>query len=78
MFMVSSLNYQVTFVKDQQDDIKAKLHAEFLALEEEISGLGMEVSLSLPVPDALLLFPQITNFHSVLSYTLQCVTNPHV
>ncbi|XP_038576334.1 coiled-coil domain-containing protein 148-like [Micropterus salmoides] len=33
---------QVTFVKDQQDDIKAKLHAEFLALEEEISGLGME------------------------------------
>ncbi|XP_023256973.1 coiled-coil domain-containing protein 148 [Seriola lalandi dorsalis] len=33
---------QIHFVKDQQDGITAKLHAEFLALEEEILGLGLE------------------------------------
>ncbi|XP_078117905.1 coiled-coil domain-containing protein 148-like [Sander vitreus] len=33
---------QINFVKDQQDDITAKLHAEYLALEEEIIGLGLE------------------------------------
>ncbi|XP_044072470.1 coiled-coil domain-containing protein 148-like isoform X1 [Siniperca chuatsi] len=33
---------QITFVKDQQDDINANLHAEYLALEEEIIGLGLE------------------------------------
>ncbi|XP_028447871.1 coiled-coil domain-containing protein 148 isoform X2 [Perca flavescens] len=33
---------QINFVKDQQDDITAKLHAEYLALEEEVIGLGLE------------------------------------
>ncbi|XP_033473488.2 coiled-coil domain-containing protein 148-like [Epinephelus lanceolatus] len=33
---------QINFVKDQQDDITAKLHAEYLTLEEEIIGLGLE------------------------------------
>ncbi|XP_070832768.1 coiled-coil domain-containing protein 148-like [Chaetodon trifascialis] len=33
---------QINFVKDQQDDIVAKLHADYLALEEEIIGLGLE------------------------------------
>ncbi|XP_040004118.1 coiled-coil domain-containing protein 148-like isoform X1 [Xiphias gladius] len=32
---------QIQFVKDQQDDITSKLHAEYLALEEEIMGLGL-------------------------------------
>ena len=57
------LNHQINFVKDQQDDITAKLHAEYLALEEEIIGLGLEVSFSLLVLDLL---QQITNFQSVL------------
>lgn len=59
-----SLYHQINFVKDQQDDITAKLHAEYLALEEEIIGLGLEVSFSLLVLDLLL--QQITNFQSVL------------
>ncbi|XP_035506801.1 coiled-coil domain-containing protein 148-like isoform X2 [Scophthalmus maximus] len=33
---------QIQFVKGQQDDITAKLHAEYLALEEEMMGLGLE------------------------------------
>nr|XP_046260034.1 coiled-coil domain-containing protein 148-like isoform X2 [Scatophagus argus]XP_046260036.1 coiled-coil domain-containing protein 148-like isoform X2 [Scatophagus argus] len=33
---------QINFVKDQQDDINSKLHAEYVALEEEIVGLGLE------------------------------------
>ncbi|XP_029936132.1 coiled-coil domain-containing protein 148 [Myripristis murdjan] len=33
---------QVNFVKDQQDDIIKKLHAEYLALEEEITAKGLE------------------------------------
>ncbi|XP_069558551.1 coiled-coil domain-containing protein 148-like [Brachyistius frenatus] len=33
---------QVHFVKDQQDDITAKLNAEYLDLEEEIMGLALE------------------------------------
>ncbi|XP_031714533.1 coiled-coil domain-containing protein 148 [Anarrhichthys ocellatus] len=33
---------QIHFVKDQQDDITAKLQAEYLALEGEIIGLGLE------------------------------------
>ncbi|XP_037645259.1 coiled-coil domain-containing protein 148-like [Sebastes umbrosus] len=33
---------QINFVKDQQDDITAKLQAESLDLEEEIIGLGLE------------------------------------
>ncbi|KAK9537550.1 hypothetical protein VZT92_005156 [Zoarces viviparus] len=33
---------QIKFVKDQQDDITAKLQAEYLALEGEIIGLGLE------------------------------------
>ncbi|CAJ1079275.1 coiled-coil domain-containing protein 148-like isoform X1 [Xyrichtys novacula] len=33
---------QINFVKDQQNGITAKLHAEYLALEEEITGLGLE------------------------------------
>ncbi|XP_071328451.1 coiled-coil domain-containing protein 148-like isoform X2 [Trachinotus anak] len=33
---------QIHFVKDQQDDITAKLHAEYQALEEEILGLALE------------------------------------
>ena len=45
--MVSSLNRQINFVKDQQDDITAKLQAEYLTLEEEISALGLDVSFSL-------------------------------
>lgn len=45
--LVSSLNHQINFVKDQQDDITAKLQAEYLTLEEEISALGLEVSFSL-------------------------------
>ncbi|KAM3861956.1 coiled-coil domain-containing protein 148-like [Diretmus argenteus] len=35
---------QVNFVKDQQEDISERLHAECLALEEEISALGLEDS----------------------------------
>ncbi|XP_076602661.1 coiled-coil domain-containing protein 148-like [Chaetodon auriga] len=33
---------QINFVKDQQDGINAKLQADYLALEEEIIGLGLE------------------------------------
>lgn len=44
-----SLNHQINFVKDQQDDITAKLSAEYLALEEEIISLGLEASFSLLV-----------------------------
>ncbi|XP_068184945.1 coiled-coil domain-containing protein 148-like [Antennarius striatus] len=33
---------QINYVKDQQDDINTKLHMECLALEEEITGLGLE------------------------------------
>ncbi|XP_071769827.2 coiled-coil domain-containing protein 148-like [Centroberyx gerrardi] len=33
---------QVNFVKDQQDDITEKLHAEYLALEEQITAQGLE------------------------------------
>ncbi|XP_035531987.1 coiled-coil domain-containing protein 148-like [Morone saxatilis] len=33
---------QINFVKVQQDDINAKLHAEYLALDEEIIGLSLE------------------------------------
>uniref|UniRef100_A0A3Q3K154 Coiled-coil domain containing 148 n=1 Tax=Monopterus albus TaxID=43700 RepID=A0A3Q3K154_MONAL len=33
---------QINFVKDQQDDIIAKLHAEYLALKEGIMSLGLE------------------------------------
>ncbi|XP_029314504.1 coiled-coil domain-containing protein 148-like [Cottoperca gobio] len=33
---------QINFVKDQQDDITATLDAEYLALEEEIIGFGLE------------------------------------
>ncbi|KAI3356187.1 hypothetical protein L3Q82_017443 [Scortum barcoo] len=33
---------QINFVKDQQDEINAKLHNEYLALEEDIIGLGLE------------------------------------
>lgn len=44
-----SFYHQINFVKDQQDDINAKLDAEYLALEEEIIGLGLEVRFSLLV-----------------------------
>ncbi|KAG7227516.1 hypothetical protein INR49_005331 [Caranx melampygus] len=37
---------QINLVKDQQDGITAKLHAEYVALEEEILGLGLEKYLS--------------------------------
>ncbi|XP_056146061.1 coiled-coil domain-containing protein 148-like [Lampris incognitus] len=37
---------QVQFVKEQQEDISEKLHAEYLALEMEIAALGLDVSLS--------------------------------
>ncbi|XP_070694645.1 coiled-coil domain-containing protein 148-like [Pempheris klunzingeri] len=37
---------QINFVKEQQSDINTKLHAEYLALEEEISGLGLEKHLT--------------------------------
>ncbi|XP_018557935.1 coiled-coil domain-containing protein 148 [Lates calcarifer] len=37
---------QIHFVKDQQDNITAKLHAEHLALEKEIMDLGLETYLS--------------------------------
>ncbi|TKS67273.1 Coiled-coil domain-containing protein 148 [Collichthys lucidus] len=37
---------QINFVKEQQDGIHAKLDAEYLALEEEIIGLGLEKYLS--------------------------------
>ncbi|XP_028249786.1 coiled-coil domain-containing protein 148-like [Parambassis ranga] len=33
---------QIHFVKDQQEKIAARLHTEYLALEEEILGLGLE------------------------------------
>ncbi|XP_056279925.1 coiled-coil domain-containing protein 148-like isoform X2 [Pseudoliparis swirei] len=33
---------QINFVKDQQDDITAQLQAEYLALEGEIIGLGLD------------------------------------
>ncbi|XP_065818559.1 coiled-coil domain-containing protein 148-like [Labrus bergylta] len=33
---------QIHFVKSQQDNITAKLHAEYLGLEEEITGLELE------------------------------------
>ncbi|XP_017279986.1 coiled-coil domain-containing protein 148 [Kryptolebias marmoratus] len=33
---------QINFVKDQQDDILAKLHAEYLDVEKEILGIGLE------------------------------------
>ncbi|XP_061579595.1 coiled-coil domain-containing protein 148-like [Cololabis saira] len=33
---------QINFVKDQQNDITAKLHAEYLETEEELAGLGLE------------------------------------
>ncbi|XP_042350644.1 coiled-coil domain-containing protein 148-like [Plectropomus leopardus] len=33
---------QINFVKNQQDDITAKLHAEYLVVEEEIIALGLE------------------------------------
>lgn len=41
--MVLSLNHQIQFVKDQQADIIASLHAECEELEEEIMGLNLEV-----------------------------------
>lgn len=69
--MVLSLNHQINFVKDQQDDINAKLHAEYLALEEEITGLGLEVHFPLLVLDNFLLFQQITNFCSILYLALE-------
>lgn len=54
--MFLSLNHQIQYVKDQQDDITSKLHAEYLALEEEIMGLGLAVRLSLLALDILILF----------------------
>lgn len=54
--MVLSLNHQIQFVKGQQDDITAKLHAEYLALEEEMMGLGLEVRFSLMVTQDIQLF----------------------
>ncbi|XP_062287277.1 coiled-coil domain-containing protein 148-like [Scomber scombrus] len=33
---------QINFVKDQEDEITARLQAEYLTLEEEISALGLE------------------------------------
>lgn len=51
-----SLDHQIHFVKDQQDNITAKLHAEHLALEKEIMDLGLEVKFSLLALDILLLF----------------------
>lgn len=44
--MVLFFYRQINFVKDQQDGINAKLDAEYLALEEEIIGLGLEVKFS--------------------------------
>lgn len=41
--MFSSLNQQINFVKAQQDDIIAKLDEEYLDLEGDIVGLGLEV-----------------------------------
>lgn len=58
-FMVLSLNHQINFVKDQQDGINAKLHAEYLALEEEITGLGLEVSVFLLIADS----PSVSENH---------------
>lgn len=57
-FMILTL-HQIKFVRDQQDGINSKLQAEFLTLEEEITGLGLEVSISLLVvdcPDLILRF----------------------
>lgn len=41
--MFSSLYQQINFIKAQQDDIIAKLDEEYLDLEREILGLGLEV-----------------------------------
>ena len=46
---VLSLNTQIHFVKDQQDEITTKLNTEYQVLEEEIIGCGLEVHLSLLV-----------------------------
>lgn len=51
--MLLSLNHQIKVVKDQRDDMNAKLDAEFQALEKEINGLGLEVSDSLLIVDIL-------------------------
>lgn len=71
---VLSSNHQINFVKDQQEEINAKLKAEYMALEEEISGLGLEVSFSLLVLKILLLlfanheFPKSKFIHEKDNY----------
>lgn len=40
---IFSTHAQVNFVKDQQDAINGKLHTEYLAIEEDILSLGVEV-----------------------------------
>lgn len=40
------LNYQIKSVKEQQDEINAKLHADYVALEEQISDFDLEVRVS--------------------------------
>lgn len=42
-FMFSFLYQQINFVKAQQDDIIANFDEEYLDLEREIAGLGLEV-----------------------------------
>lgn len=56
--MVLSANHQINFVKDQQDNITTKLNAEYMALEEEIMGLDLEVRFS----GILLLFQRFLHF----------------
>ena len=65
-----SLNHQINFVKDQQEDVTAKLHAEYLALEEEIIGLGLEASFSLLVLQytSLYVSPLCYSFHLSLRH----------
>lgn len=66
--MVLSLNHQIQFVKDQQADIIASLHAECEELEEEIMGLNLEVKYSLL---GLYTFCSFCFSNFVLRFTLQ-------
>lgn len=55
-FVILPFN-QIHFVRDQQGGIISKLQAECLTLEVEITGLGLEVSVSLQVVDVHPLLP---------------------
>ncbi|XP_074550294.1 coiled-coil domain-containing protein 148-like isoform X2 [Halichoeres trimaculatus] len=45
---------QINLVKDQQEAITAKLHEEYLSLEEEITGLGLEKHLTNPLDNPVM------------------------